>query len=304
VAPAVSFARSASMLSLQAPPPCIGQSHRLQWCGFTTRRPIGEAFTWSRPHPSNTCSLTSKFLDGCLAVFVCNIFISSHRRVSRYPSRHARSFRKTSIVCHATPDTLGRAGLIRSWWPFPLRRLGSEGQGTLTLERGEDLDDGASPEEELRLLSQKGPQKIAMLGTRECPFQHQQEIELLAEARVMRGDHIYTSGSNGTNSSVIRGALKARKPRLLTVILPQSYRKQDSDSQLLLRECMNRGVRVQAMSENDKLSLNQAAQLCNTKILGQVKRLIAFASHESSNYLSLVEQAHKNGIVATAFFLD
>merc|ERR1719424_2731003 len=77
--------------------------------------------------------------------------------------------------------------------------------------------------------------KVAMLGTRECPYQHQQEIELLSEARVMRGDHIFTSGSSGTNASVIKGALKARRPELLTVVLPQSMKKQDKDSQSLLR---------------------------------------------------------------------
>lgn len=165
-------------------------------------------------------------------------------------------------------------------------------------------DGGASPEEELRLLRQTGPTRVAMLGTRECPYQHQQEIELLSEARVVRGDHIFTSGSSGTNSSVIRGALNAKNPRLLTVVLPQSFQKQDEDSQRLLRKCAQAGVKVQPMPENDSLPLAKAAQMCNTSVLAKVEKLIAFASHESSVYLSLIEEAKQQGVMATAFFLD
>ena len=47
-------------------------------------------------------------------------------------------------------------------------------------------------------------------------------------------NHIYTSGASGTNAAVIRGALRAEKPELLTVILPQSLRKQPPESQELL----------------------------------------------------------------------
>lgn len=47
-------------------------------------------------------------------------------------------------------------------------------------------------------------------------------------------NHIYTSGASGTNAAVIRGALRAEKPELLTVILPQSLKKQPPESQELL----------------------------------------------------------------------
>jgi hypothetical protein len=47
-------------------------------------------------------------------------------------------------------------------------------------------------------------------------------------------NHIYTSGASGTNAAVIRGALRAEKPELLTVILPQSLSKQPPESQELL----------------------------------------------------------------------
>lgn len=50
----------------------------------------------------------------------------------------------------------------------------------------------------------------------------------------MQKNHIYTSGASGTNAAVIRGALRAEKPELLTVILPQSLKKQPPESQELL----------------------------------------------------------------------
>lgn len=213
--------------------------------------------------------------------------------------------RRARLGRHALGDELGRSPLIRaSWFPFPWKSRGQpSGQGNVAVAEPGD-DSGVSPEEELLLLSQTGPQRVAMLGTRECPFQHQQEIELLSEARVNRGDHIFTSGSSGTNSSVIRGALRADKPHLLTVVLPQSFKKQDKDAQALLRQCREAGVNVQPMPQNDKLPLSEAARLCNTKVLGQVKKLVAFASHESSVYLSLIDEAKRGGVVSTAFFLD
>ncbi|XP_073121432.1 uncharacterized protein [Henckelia pumila] len=47
-------------------------------------------------------------------------------------------------------------------------------------------------------------------------------------------NHIYTSGASCTNIAVIRGALRAKKPELLTVILPQNLKKQPPESQELL----------------------------------------------------------------------
>ncbi len=51
-----------------------------------------------------------------------------------------------------------------------------------------------------------------------------------------QGNHIYTSGATGTNAAVIRGALRAEKPDLLTVVLPQSLSMQPPESQELLAE--------------------------------------------------------------------
>ncbi len=50
----------------------------------------------------------------------------------------------------------------------------------------------------------------------------------------MQGNHIFTSGATGTNAAVIKGALRADAPELLTVILPQSLSKQPTESQELL----------------------------------------------------------------------
>ena len=56
-----------------------------------------------------------------------------------------------------------------------------------------------------------------------------------------QGNHIFTSGATGTNAAVIRGALRAEKPELLTVVLPQSLHKQPPESQELLQEVGRRG---------------------------------------------------------------
>ncbi len=53
---------------------------------------------------------------------------------------------------------------------------------------------------------------------------------------ILQDNHIYTSGATGTNAAVIRGALRAEKPDLLTVVLPQSRSKQPPESQELLEE--------------------------------------------------------------------
>lgn len=60
---------------------------------------------------------------------------------------------------------------------------------------------------------------------------------------LLQKNHIFTSGASGTNAAVIRGALRAERPELLTVILPQSLKKQPPESQELLSK-----VRVQLFS--------------------------------------------------------
>jgi hypothetical protein len=59
---------------------------------------------------------------------------------------------------------------------------------------------------------------------------------ILVLASRLQGNHIFTSGATGTNAAVIRGALRAEKPELLTVVLPQSMSKQPAESQELLQQ--------------------------------------------------------------------
>ena len=70
-------------------------------------------------------------------------------------------------------------------------------------------------------------------------------------ATVLTENHIFTSGATGTNAAVIRGALRAERPDLLTVVLPQSLSKQPEESRELLVQVEN----VVSMAQNDKLPL-------------------------------------------------
>ena len=88
---------------------------------------------------------------------------------------------------------------------------------------------------------------------------------------------MYTSGAGGTNAAAIRGALRAERPDLLTVILPQSLYKQPKESQELMKNVTD----LITMPENDNLSLDVASQLCNSRLLSESNQLIAFAFHES-----------------------
>jgi hypothetical protein len=93
--------------------------------------------------------------------------------------------------------------------------------------------------QELLAIQQQGPRAIGFFGTRNMGFMHQQLIEILSYAMVITKNHIFTSGASGTNAAVIRGALRAEKPELLTVILPQSLKKQPPESQELLSKVQN-----------------------------------------------------------------
>lgn len=89
--------------------------------------------------------------------------------------------------------------------------------------------------QELTAIQQDGPRNVAILGTRYTSYLHQQIIELLTYANVLVGNHVFTSGAGGTNAAVIKGALRAEKPDLLTVVLPQSMHKQPSETQEQVR---------------------------------------------------------------------
>ncbi|XP_018480308.2 uncharacterized protein LOC108851384 isoform X2 [Raphanus sativus] len=110
--------------------------------------------------------------------------------------------------------------------------------------------------QELLAIQQQGPRSIGFFGIRNMGFMHQELIEILSYAMVITKNHIYTSGASGTNAAVIRGALRAERPELLTVILPQSLKKQPPESQELLSKVQN----VVEKPYNDHLPLLEASR--------------------------------------------
>lgn len=153
---------------------------------------------------------------------------------------------------------------------------------------------------ELAAIQQQGPQKYCILGTRHCSYLHQQIIELLAYALVLSGNHVYTSGSSGTNAATIRGALRAERPDLLTVVLPQSLMKQTEESQQLLKQVKD----VVEMPQNNDLSLDIASRICNSYLLSLTDQLISFAFHESTTVIEAAKEAKELDKLVTVLFLD
>ncbi|KAL5056696.1 hypothetical protein RYX36_037378 [Vicia faba] len=131
-------------------------------------------------------------------------------------------------------------------------------------------------------------------------FMHQELIEILSYAMVITKNHIYTSGASGTNAAVIRGALRAEKPELLTVILPQSLSKQSPESQELLSKVKN----VIEKPHNDHLPLLAASRLCNMDIISHVQQVICFAFHDSRLLMETCQEAKNMRKIVTLFYLD
>ncbi|KAK4254791.1 hypothetical protein QN277_007887 [Acacia crassicarpa] len=154
--------------------------------------------------------------------------------------------------------------------------------------------------QELLAIQQQGPRAIGFFGTRNMGFMHQELIEILSYAMVITKNHIYTSGASGTNAAVIRGALRAEKPELLTVILPQSLKKQPPESQELLSKVKN----VIEKPHNDHLPLIEASRLCNMNILMHVQQVICFAFHDSRLLMETCQEAKNMRKIVTLFYLD
>uniref|UniRef100_A0A2N9IIU8 Uncharacterized protein n=1 Tax=Fagus sylvatica TaxID=28930 RepID=A0A2N9IIU8_FAGSY len=136
---------------------------------------------------------------------------------------------------------------------------------------------------ELLAIQQQGPRSIGFFGTRNMGFMHQELIEILSYAMVITKNHIYTSGAAGTNAAVIRGALRAERPELLTVILPQSLKKQPPESQELLSKVKN----VIEKPHNDHLPLLEASRVrpigesrlpARWKFLQLLKQMLSYQS--------------------------
>ncbi|XP_057527473.1 uncharacterized protein LOC130806412 isoform X2 [Amaranthus tricolor] len=154
--------------------------------------------------------------------------------------------------------------------------------------------------QELLAIQQQGPRSIGFFGTRNMGFMHQELIEILSYAMVITKNHIYTSGAAGTNAAVIRGALRAEAPELLTVILPQSLKKQPPESQELLAKVKN----VIEKPHNDHLPLLEASRLCNMDIISQVQQVICFAFHDSKLLMETCQEAKNLRKIVTLFYLD
>jgi hypothetical protein len=121
-----------------------------------------------------------------------------------------------------------------------------------------------------------------------------------AYALVLSGNHVYTSGAGGTNAATIKGALRAERPDLLTVVIPQSMSRQTKESQELLKEVED----VIAMPQNDDLSLDVASKICNSYLLSLTDQLISFAFHESNTVIEATKEAKKLNKLVTVLFLD
>ena len=116
----------------------------------------------------------------------------------------------------------------------------------------------------------------------------------------MQGNHIYTSGATGTNAAVIRGALRAENPDLLTVVLPQSFSCQPQESQELLQNVQN----IVEMPQNDELVLLEASRICNRDIISRVEQIICFAFHDSETLLNSCRCAEEMGKLVSLLFFD
>lgn len=154
--------------------------------------------------------------------------------------------------------------------------------------------------QELLAIQQQGPRSIGFFGTRNMGFMHQELIEILSYALVITKNHIFTSGASGTNAAVIRGALRAEKPELLTVILPQSLKKQPPESQELLAKVQN----VIEKPHYDHLPLIEASRLCNMDIISHVQQVICFAFHDSKLLMETCQEAKNLRKIVTLFYLD
>ncbi|MGF1479861.1 MAG: DNA recombination-mediator protein A [Cyanophyceae cyanobacterium] len=153
--------------------------------------------------------------------------------------------------------------------------------------------------QELATIQETGSKRIAILGSRHVPITHQRLIEMMTYALVLGGNRLLTSGATGTNSAAIRGAMRA-DPTLLTVILPQSLKRQPKESRLQLEKVMH----LVENPENDRLSLAEASALCNREIVSRCQQLVCFAFHDSHTLLQTCQEAEEQRKLVTLFYFD
>jgi len=101
-------------------------------------------------------------------------------------------------------------------------------------------------------------------------------------------------------SATVRGALRAEREDLLTVVLPQSLSKQTKESQELLKKVDD----IIAMPQNDDMSLDVASRICNSYLLSLTDQLISFAFHESNTVIEASKEAKALDMLVTTLYLD
>ena len=153
--------------------------------------------------------------------------------------------------------------------------------------------------QELATIQQTGSKRIALLGSRHVPITHQHLIEMMSYALVLSGNRIVTSGATGTNLAAIRGAMRADS-NLLTVILPQSLKRQPRESRAQLEQVMH----LVENPTNDDLPLGEASAICNREIVSRCQQFICFAFHDSRTLLRTCEEAEEQRKVVTLFYFD
>jgi hypothetical protein len=154
--------------------------------------------------------------------------------------------------------------------------------------------------QELLLIQQSGPRRVAIIGTRNLPLTHQQLVEMLSYALVLSGNQVVTSGgANGTNMAVIRGAQRANPDRL-EIILPQTIGQQPGEVQDLLI-----GIKhIIEYPERRTMTLADASKICNHEIIDRSQQIICFLYHTSHTLLESVNYAKDHRKIVTSFYLD
>jgi hypothetical protein len=89
-------------------------------------------------------------------------------------------------------------------------------------------------------------------------------------------------------------------PNQLTVILPQSLKRQASESRKQLEHVMH----LVEHPENDKLPLAEASAACNLEIVSRCQQLICFAFHVSHTLLQTCRDAEDQRKIVTLFYFD
>ena len=222
---------------------------------------------------------------------LCLLNLSNHH-VDGFRPNHALRFKSTSTYCTSPSSSTSSTQTVK----IPDKVI-TVGDPQLKPQKTQSIE---TIMQELAQINKEGKKLYCILGTRHCSYLHQQIIELLSYALVLSGNHVFTSGSGGTNAAAIRGALRAERDDLLTVVLPQSLSKQPTESQ----ELLSKVVQIIPMARNDDMTLDVASRLCNSDLLSRTNCLVAFAFHDSNTVIQATDEAKELNKVVTVLYLD